>query len=48
MDNILVAIIGTLGSFYILGNSCYGAGTDGTVAELKTDVTELLRTCYGP
>ena len=23
---------------------CYGAGTDGTVAELKTDVTELLRT----
>ena len=25
-------------------NKCYGAGTDGTVAELKTDVTELLRT----
>ena len=24
--------------------TCYGASTDGTVTELKTDVTELLRT----
>ena len=24
-----------------MNNICYGAGTDGTVAELKTDVAEL-------
>ena len=34
----------TVTNIFTTSTTCYGAGTDRTVTELKTDITELLRT----
>ena len=46
---LLISLYSAYSYIYRIKNNlrdvkCYGAGTDGTVTELKTDVTALLQT----